>query len=453
MAAVRSNGGSQDGENGTDKDKKPGIPEWALKTAGTIIGGLGLAGSMVVIGSAVLWTRFKEAGVPAIQAISVQPRDETLVQGAQTTIVFVLIAVAVVAALYVADGRDLGAEQTGEGGDDEAAEPADPHKMGWRTVAFVCLLPVAGILWASIWPALSFWRVAGLGLVAILLTVGCLWMGHIKSKNFWALAAAVFASVIVFAGLASYLIVKEQKFIQAVAVVRGSDDSGLTGFYVTANADKLYVATPVGPGAGNSGDIAMQKVALSEAATYSVGPLESIPAAERSAQTMLRHLIADREGLSSRQAALPGWIPADKAATFSGRIEAKEAVPDEGLCLMRFAETDQKEKKGSFWTSCTEAEAETTVHDARERFALPSRFQKHYEVRVKVEVPGGTKLRYAEGAVAPQCAGGPGQPCGHRYPGGGLQYWIEDPTKLGEITLECTDSATDQETAWEPCKG
>jgi len=452
---TRSNGSS---------GEKPKLPEWALKTVGTLVGSLGLAGLMVVIGSAVLWIRFKEAGLPVIQAVSVQLRNEALVQGAQTTIVFALAAIAAVALLYVADRQDLSAEK-GEETDaiprkpkrqvDRAAatQPDQRHKIEKLALISLAVLPLLGILWAWLGTDLSFWTVVLLAAIAIVLTGGCIWMGLNESKNFWALAGVVFVSVIVFGGAAEYLIVKEQKFIQAVAVLRDKGDSGLTGFYVTADGDKLYVATPVGAGAGRADDFAIQEIDLTESVTYSVGPLEKIPAAAATSQAMLRHLIADREGLSSSKASLPAWIPEEKAATFSGQIETKEEAPSEGLCLMRYAEAKQEQKKGSFWTSCAEAEAQTTIRDARERLALPSRFQKHYEVRVKVEVPGGTKLQYAEGTVAPQCAGGPGEPCGHRYPGGGLQYWIADPTKLGEPTLECATSSSTQETAWEPCQG
>lgn len=460
--AAGQNGGAQAQANGADKEKKPGISEWALKTAGTIIGGLGLAGSMVVIGSAVLWIRFKEAGLPAIQAVSVQTRNEALVQGAQTTIFFVLAALAAVAALYVADGKDLkaankdentdvGAKKKGDSSD--TTEPADWHPIRRRALIALLILPVLGILWAWLMTDLSFWAVAGLAAIAVILTVGCVWMGLNDRKNFWALAAAVFVSVLVFAGVAEFLIVKEQKFIQAVAVLRGENDPGLTGFYVTADGHNLYVATPVGAKAGKPGDVSIQKIELGESATYSVGPLEKIPAAEATSQAMLEQLVADREGQSGGEASLPAWIPEDKKATFVGKIEAKEETPSGGLCLMRFAEKTQKEKKGSFWTSCAEAEALTTVNDARERLALPSRFQERYEVRVKVKVPGETKLRYAEGTVAPQCAGEAVQPCGHRYPGGGIQYWILEKEKLGKITVECTKSHNDQVSTWKACKG
>lgn len=458
------------------------VRDWALKTAGAIVGSLGLAGSMVVIGSAVLWIRFKEAGLPAIQAISAQPREEALAQGAQTTIVFVLIALALVAILYVIDARELEAthatererrkrekaERKADSLRTQAAEPAaeppppakrpaDSHSMGWGPISAIATFALAGILWVALEPDLSFGAEAILAGLAILLAFGCAWMAKAESKNIWALAAAVFVAVIVFSASAGYLIVKEQKFIQAVAVLRGKQDTGLTGFYVTANGDTLYLATPVGSSGGRQDDVSIKKIDLDksdepESITYSVGPLESIPDAERTAEAMLSQLLEDRDGLSGTTGSLPSWLPEKKAATFAGKITAKEEVSGEPLCLMRYAATNQKDKKRSFWTSCPEAEAQATIDDARERFALPGRFQKDYKIRVKVEVPVGTKLRYAEGATAPQCGGEPGGACGRRYPGGGLQYWVKKPSQLGEITLECPHALPDQESKWKPWK-
>jgi hypothetical protein len=441
-----ANGGNGN-ENGETQKATP--KDWFLKTAGGIIGGLGLAGFMVVIGSAVLWIRFKEAGFPALQAVSAQPEHEALVQGAETTIWFVLIAVAAVALLYVVDSREIEADSTANGSD----APADPHAMGKHTVFWICVLALAGVMWAIFGTELGAGAVIGLAALAALLAAGCIWMAYNGQKNFWALAAAVFVAVLVFSGVAKYLVVKEQKFVQAVAVLRGKDDTGLTGLYVAADGEKLYMATPLGVGGGRSSDKAIQKLTLGEDSAYSVGPLEPVSAAERSSEAMLRQLVANREGASATGQVLPSWLSGEAAATFTGQIESHEEVSGESLCLMRYAEASQEDKKRSFWTSCAEAEAQATIHDARESFALPGRFQKSYEVRVKTEVPPGTKLRYAEGDTAPQCAGGLGEPCGHRYRGGGLQYWVKEPTKLGEITLECTMSLPDQESAWEPCNG
>lgn len=437
--------------------EKPGIKDWFLKTAGAVIGGLGIGGAMVVIGSAVLWIRFKEAGLPPIQAVSVQPNHEALVQGAQVTVVFVLIAVLVVVALYISDFREEG-EAKGTAGSDEENDP-DPsvkRPIMARTKWLLGVPPLLGIIWMVSFTDLGVLWVLALSVLAVALGLACLWVGISESKNFWALAAAVFVAVIVFAGAAGYAIVQEQKFVQAVAILRGENDAGLTGYYVAATDKKIYFANSIGTdGRAAPERKPMQEVALNEAVTYSVGPLESAADATARAQAMLRRLVADREsstaGASTAgKADLPSWVSRKVAATFTEMAKAHEKA-DDSLCLMRYLEAGKGAEKGPWWTSCKEAEAIATVDDVRERLALPWRFQKAYDVRVKVEVPTGTALKYVAGDTAPQCGGAPGKPCGHRYPGGGLQYWISEPAALGAVSRECTTADPDEVSEWHAC--
>lgn len=438
-----------DGKKAAESDDPLGIKSWSLKTAAAIIGSLGLAGAMVVIGSGVLWVRFKEAGIPAIQAVSAQSRDEALTQGAQTTLLFVLIALAAVAFLYVVDGRDLKAA-AGEG--EKPKKPEDEHSIKWRTSVCVALAAAGGVAWA-ITTSLSFWWVVALGGLAALLLIGCLAVGRDDSKNFWALAGALFVSVIVFSAVSGYLIVKDQKFIQAVAVLRGGEHSDLTGFYVGADGEDLYVAVPAGPGAGRSGDRAIQKIKLGETDSYLVGPLEKISEAERTATALLATLRTQSVGDASDAAvSLPSWVAGGIVDTFTADPRPQTEVTGEPLCMMRFADAEKAAKPGAFWTSCAEAESLATINDARQRLALPIRFQKAYTTRVKIEVPVGRKLDYVEGGIAPQCGGGEGEPCGNSYTGGGFQYWIAKPAQLdpAEFTCARTGSNADQAAAWEP---
>lgn len=268
-----------------EKPKKADFKDWALKTGGTIIGGLGTATVMAVIGSAVLWVRFREAGLPAAQAVAVQPKQEALVQGAQVTIVFVLLAVAIVGALYVLDCRETPGE----------TQPADPHAIHKGAYVVLILLSIAGIAWAMLATDLGTGAVVELGLAAVVLCAGCLWMGRNNEKNFWALAGVVFVAVIVFAGIAEFLIVKEQKYVQAVAVLRDENDHGVTGFYVAATEKKLYFANAIRETPTQPDRKPMQEVALHEDSTYAIGPLEPQADAALRAQAMLKRLVADRE--------------------------------------------------------------------------------------------------------------------------------------------------------------
>jgi hypothetical protein len=264
-----------------EKEEVPGTKfrDWALKTAGTIIGGLGLATWMVIVGSAVIWARFDEAGFPPLQAVAVQPRTEALIQGAQVTLLCVLIAVAAVSLLYVLDSRETEAD---------AKEPADQHRTGWKTLACVVALAPLGILWAIVGTELGVGSVVILSLLAGGLMAAALRMGLSRRKNFWALAGVVFVAIIAFAGVADFLIVKEQKFVQAVAILRDENDKGVLGYLVAATDEKIYIANAIGP--DMPARKPMQVIELGDEATYSVGPLENQEDATARTRSMLKRL-------------------------------------------------------------------------------------------------------------------------------------------------------------------
>lgn len=417
------------------------VRDRVLKIVGGIIAGLGTAGVVGIVGAGVLWLRFKEAGLPAIQAVNVQPQHEALVQGAQTTITFLLIAlIGVLLAFF--------------------ATLWDPRKLSWNGCLALLPLPFGASVYVALTHLSPGW-VFLLCVLAFLLYIGCLEVGKHVVFPFWALALSVFAATLIFSAVTGFLIVQQQKFIQPVAILRGSEDTGLTGFYVAADTERVYFAQSINAPDTSPKSKALQAVKLSKGVTYSIGPLQSIEDAERSAEAMRKQLIANRESASEGSSeqqnsttskALPSWVESGVAATFDAGIEAHEATPGESLCLMRYLMASKGTEKGKWWMPCAEAEAQASIDNVRDLYALPRRFQREYNERVKVDVPAETALRYVEGDTAPQCGGGPGQPCGYRYPGGGLQYWIKEPEKLGTPMSECTTTEPDEASAWHPCK-
>lgn len=420
---------------------KPGFKEWALKTAGTIVGSLGLAGAMVVIGSAVLWARFKEAGIPANQAVAVQTREEALVQGAQTTIFFVVAALAIVAILYATDSHE--AEKP-----DEA--PSEPHEIGKWTMGVILVLPAIALLWAALATDLSRGAVVVLGLIAAALAVGCLVLGLNDRKNFWALAGAVFVAVVAFSAVAEYLIVKEQKFVQAMAVVRGPEDTGLTGFYVAATDKNLYIAQPAGRGAP------VYEVSRGEGVTYAVGPLEDQEGAKVRAKAILKQLIENQKGNSSepsnQKTASKSSSIGRVARAFRGAIRIlRLAARKKALCVARYSNAAKPSLRGRWWTSCAEAKRLRTIRAARARLALPRRFQAAYDMRVFGRLPAGSRSLVLAGRVAPQCEQEAPPPCGHRYPGGGFQYYVSRPRVVRITATACTIYPESRPSRWKAC--
>ena len=422
------------GSKGDSGGNGDGVGAVVLKSVGAVAAGIGVTGAVVVVGAAVLWFRFKGAGLPATQAVSVQPKYEPLVQGAQTTIVFVLIALAVVLLMFFAD-----------------------PKGNIRGITLVTLLALA--LGATIYAAgtdLSCPTKVLLAVLAFVLAAGSVAVGRRAVDQFWPFAIAVFVAALVFSSCVGLLITKQQKFVQAVAVLRSSTDAGLTGIYVTATEKKIYVGmrTPIQTPEGSVRRRAsMFDVDRGPGVAYAVGPLESGADAAKRARVMLAKLIANR-GLDKGAASLPEkGIDADVVGAFAGKIALSREVGGEGLCLARYAEVGGTRASGHWWTSCEEAEQVRTVQRAKERFALPARFQAVYDARVEMRIPAGADVTFLEGKVAPQCEHAAPAPCGFEYAGGGIQYYVLDPDDLapGGMSELCTTARQNRPSRWHRC--
>lgn len=76
---------------------------WIAKLGAGVVAGLGLGGVVGLIGSAVMWQRFQEAGLPASQALAVVPEDQRVIEGASDLVAAVAVATLAVAFLFAAD--------------------------------------------------------------------------------------------------------------------------------------------------------------------------------------------------------------------------------------------------------------------------------------------------------------------------------------------------------------
>ncbi len=444
------------------------IPPNLLKLLGAVATAIGTTGAVGLVGAAVLWVRFNEAGVPAIQAVTVQPQHEALVEGAQDTIVFVLIALTLVLLMYFADRGP---------------------EFGCQTKALLITL----LLGALVYPFTTGLRcqvVPILLLIALslLLFAGCWAVGKDTSLEFWALAASVFVASLIFSSACGLLIVKEQKFVQPVAVLRGGDDAGLTGVYVAATDKTIYLAQPVPISTGGKKN---EKMAIfevpREGATYSVGPLESRTDAELRAEEMLERLRANRSkesalapapapsssgatgptgatGVGGATGATGSAAPAGAGTASSGnqRLEAAlkafepgatlhQKVEGDPLCLVRYTSAEAPIPNGEWWTSCGEAKRLKTVQDVRESLALPGRFQPVYDMRIETKVPADAELIYLEGTATAQREHLSSQFCGHSYEGGGKQYYLFDPSQVTIESRECTSARQSALSRWGDC--
>jgi len=242
-----------------------------LKVLGAAAAGIGAVSAIVAVGAAVLWIRFDQAGIPATQAVSVQPKYEALVQGGEQTIVFLLIALVAVLLIFFADPGGV---------------------IRWVTIwAFLLLFAAAAA--ATLTTNLGPGAKVGLVLLAALLLVGSVVVGVRTGQRFWPLALAIFVSSLVFSSASALLIAKQQDFVQAVAVLRDENDRGLRGVYVAAGEKTIYIAQETAIPTDAGGGRAMLDIPR-EGAVYAVGPLESQEKAEQRARFMLSQLKKNR---------------------------------------------------------------------------------------------------------------------------------------------------------------
>lgn len=192
---------------------------WIAKLGAGIVAGLGLAGVVGLIGSALLWQRFNEAGLPATQSLAAVPHDQRIIEGASGLIAAVLIGALAVAVLFSLD-------RTGR-----------INRWSYGALA----LSLAGGVIFTITTDLVAGPVALLALLGTVLAGVCIGVGKVTGNQYVPFAFAVFVSTVVFAGAVNFAIAAQQNFIQPAAVLRSPEGQGIRGFYVADNDDFIYL--------------------------------------------------------------------------------------------------------------------------------------------------------------------------------------------------------------------
>jgi hypothetical protein len=454
--------GDEAAKKGTEAKPDP-LGTATMKFLGAAAAGVGTVSAIVAVGAAVLWIRFNEAGIPAMQAVSVQPKYEALVQGGQQTAIFLFTGLVAVLLMFFTDPGGRIRRVT----------------IGGFAVLF--LLAVS----AAVTTHLPLWGKVLLIVVAALLLLGCAIVGLRTQRRFWPLGIAVFVASLVFSSVSALLIAQNQDFVQAVAVLRGPEDAGLKGVYVAATPDTIYIARPTPIPTDERDKMAMMNVPR-EGVTYAVGPPESREKARQRARVMLARLVENSE-LNPEAApeeeaetetepteegegaeAETTKSPTDEEEIQVGSSESLERVlrafdqvavigrevARRRLCLVRYGDASSRPYLGKWWTSCGEAKRLATIEKVRERLALPNgRFQDSYDMRIEAVAPVGTRLLFVQGRAAPQCEHDPGPPCGREFPGGGVQFYVFEPQRLAIRGRECTLVPEDDPSEWGPCRG
>lgn len=194
---------------------------WIAKLGAGIVTGLGLTGLVTLIGSAVLWERFNQAGLPATQALDVVPDSQLTIEGASMMIGALLLGALAVAVLFSLD-----------------REGQITRASAWA----LALLWVGGMAWA-IWGE-DLDRVPvilGLGTLGLVLIGASVGVAKVTGKLFVPFALAIFVSTIAWSGVLNFAKAAQENYAQPAAVLRSPGGEGIRGFYVADDEETIYL--------------------------------------------------------------------------------------------------------------------------------------------------------------------------------------------------------------------
>jgi hypothetical protein len=279
----------------------------------TIATGIGVLGFVTFVGGLIVWGRLNGAGFPAAPALSVFPKQDLLVIGAQTLVPQVLVAlasVAVLSLLYVLlrnwSGRVNEAEAVLLAG-----QATKLRSTGMFVFVFVTLLATVLIFYsdlngAELWYAL-FGVLAGSVIAA---TVGSV------TTRFVFLASTCFVLVGVLMSFLAYWRARDDRQVRGAAVVR-TDRTPVRGLYLTEGVGRVYLARVTLDANGQienrfSRIVAIDKSQVSDLAIAGAKPVQTALA---DARALARELCSIQSPPTS--APKPGACPAAKPLTIT----------------------------------------------------------------------------------------------------------------------------------------
>jgi hypothetical protein len=169
---------------------------------------IGVVGLLAVVGGAVYWLRISQIGLPTQTTLSVTPKNDLVGLGATGLVIFVGLAVLLVAALYAADPKG---------------------RVTKATLLTVAVVGVAALGYVWLGPFEFKSRVL-LTVALLALGVACLRIAGAPDKPFVPFGVAVFFSVLLFGAAVTYRTESDHPKVQPAAILRGDDKNGLIGF-------------------------------------------------------------------------------------------------------------------------------------------------------------------------------------------------------------------------------
>jgi hypothetical protein len=259
--------------------------------------GIGVIGFVTFVGGLIVWARLNGAGFPAAPALSVYPKQDLLVIGAQTLVPQLLVALLVVAVLsgiYVWLRNKY--DRVGE---TEATLLAGQATRIGAVGMFVFIL--AALLLTVVWFVGSLdWTGRG---VALLGAVGLAALGAVigsVTRRFLYLAVTSFVMVGVFMSFVAYWRARDDKQVRGAALIR-DHKRAVAGIFLTEGAGRVYLARISLDGDGKIVDNKSRIVGIDKSQVSDVAIAGAKP---------MREAIADAHGLARELCALQPKLPA-----------------------------------------------------------------------------------------------------------------------------------------------
>jgi hypothetical protein len=182
---------------------------------------IGVIGLLAAVGGAVTWLRVTQVGIPTQTALSVTPKHDLIALGATGLVIFVGLAVLIVAALFA----------------------LDPKGHGEGPTVWTALFLVVGALYYVVRVADFDGRSERILIATVIaLAICCVRIARATGERFVPFGVTVFFAVLLFGAVVTYRAESDHPRVQPAAVLRGDERTGLVGFFVAATDDRIYIA-------------------------------------------------------------------------------------------------------------------------------------------------------------------------------------------------------------------
>jgi hypothetical protein len=258
---------------------KDGASDLALKALGAGAAGLGSLGLVTGVGGAIMFERFSQAGIPAEQAVAVQPRTVLLAVGAEALIPMASAMLLLVAVYWIAAKR--------------LKIPSELFALAAGAGAIVYYLAVVEL----------HFKLDVLGLVVLVTAIACgLWtmLANLTPSIGWRAILLGILTALLASAIGLIRTIDAPKVRGAVVVLTTKPSKVVAGLFIAQTSEQVYLGQVAlarpgrdTPKAGSGSIIALSR---SEVSTVALSANEGLAAALTQAGLMAQALKEEPDG-------------------------------------------------------------------------------------------------------------------------------------------------------------